>query len=317
MNRARFGALTIGAIATRGRAASAQGSDGFRFGVGNVESFALAVYASEAGFFAKQGLDAQINVFPGGGAGMEALAAGAVDYVAGSWVASSNAHVGGLPVVAFAAGGCYDSATPTLMLAAAKDNTSIRTGKDLNGKTVSVATIRDIQQAAIMKWVDATGGDSSAVRFIEMPATVMVGALNSGHIDAASLTEPFVSSSKGNVQFVCKPYDMIAKKFMITAHFAKRDYLDRNVAQARRVTAALAAAAIWANTNQEQAAVILARLSKLAPATIAAMARTVYAPALDVALIEPVIAAAQQRNYVNRALRTSDMLWTPPKGAAG
>ena len=203
------------------------------------------------------------------------------------------------------------------MLAVAKDNTSIRTGRDLNGKTISVATIRDIQQAAIMKWINATGGDASTVRFIEMPAPVMVGALNSGHIDAASLTEPFLSSAKNNVQFLCKPYDTIANRFMITAHFAKRDYLDRNVAQTRKVAAAMVATAAWANANQEKAGEILARLSKLAPATIATMARTVYATNLDVALIEPVIAAAQQRNYVDRSIRASNMLWTPPKGAAG
>jgi ABC-type nitrate/sulfonate/bicarbonate transport system substrate-binding protein len=104
---------------------------------------------------------------------------------------------------------------------------------------------------------------------------------------------------------------------MITAHFAKRDYLNQNAAQARKVAAALAATAAWANTNQDKAGEILARLSKLAPATIAAMARTEYVPTLDVALIEPVIAAAQQRNYVDRSIRTSDMLWTPPKGVAG
>jgi NitT/TauT family transport system substrate-binding protein len=317
MNRAQFGTLTVGALATRGRPASAQGTAAFRFGVGGVESFALPVYASEAGFFAKQGLDPQLVVFSGGGAGMDALAAGAVDYVSGSWVASANAHFGGLPVVAFAGGGCYDSSAPTLMLAVAKDNTSVRTGKDLNGKTISVATIRDIQQAAIMKWVDATGGDSSTVRFIEMPPTVMLGALNSGHIDAASLTEPFVSSAKGSVQFVCKPYDTIAKKFMITAHFAKRDYLDANVVQSRKVAAALAATATWANTNQDKAGDILARLTKLAPATIASMARTVYATNLDAGLIQPVISASQQRGYINPSMRTSDMLWTPPKGATG
>jgi NitT/TauT family transport system substrate-binding protein len=312
MNRAHFGVLTAGAIVSRSSPAFAQASEPFRFGTGSAESFALAAYASEAGFFKKHGLDAEILNFPGGGAGMTALVGGAVDYAAGSWVATANAHAGGIPVVAFAGGALYTTAAPNVMLAVAKDNTTIRTGKDLNGKTISVATIRDIQQAAAMKWIDATGGDSNSVRFIEMPASEMVPALTSGHIDAASLAEPALTSAKGSVRFLTKPYDTIAKRFMVTAHFALKDYLNRNVAQTRKVFAALAETAAWANANQDKAGDILARLTKIAPATITSMARTQYSGILDPALIQPVIAAAQQRNFVDRSISTSDLLWTPP-----
>src|SRR5262245_9656699 len=48
-------------------------------------------------------------------------------------------------------------------------NPAIKTGKDLEGKTVGTLALRSGAQAWLMAWVDKTGGDPQKVKWVEMP----------------------------------------------------------------------------------------------------------------------------------------------------
>ncbi|HEY5349103.1 MAG TPA: ABC transporter substrate-binding protein, partial [Candidatus Lustribacter sp.] len=79
MKRAAFTALLAGAAAAP-RAASAQTTPlVIRLGTAPVESYALAYYGVERGFFKAANLDVQISTFNGGGSVMAAAAGGALD----------------------------------------------------------------------------------------------------------------------------------------------------------------------------------------------------------------------------------------------
>src|ERR1700687_2944172 len=105
MNRASFTALTAAALTAPSFPASAQSTTTFRIGTAAAESYGLSIYAHEAGFFKKQGLESQITYFPGGGAVLAALVGGSLDYATVNWGATSNAHVKGIPIMAIAPGG--------------------------------------------------------------------------------------------------------------------------------------------------------------------------------------------------------------------
>lgn len=312
MNRRTFTALTA-AAATLPLPAIAQSLTTIRFGTTAVESYALAIYTQEAGFFKKQGLDAQITPFAGGGAVMTALVGGSLDYGCANWGAISNAHVKSIPVSVIAAGGLYTTDSPTTILAVAKSNTTLHTGKDLNGKTIGVSTIKDLQQAAIMKWVDTTGGDSSTLKFVEIPIPEMSPALTAGRLDAGIVLEPILTSVKNDIRVLAKCYDAVAKHLMICAELAMTEYLNKNVAQGRKVAAALNECAVWANANHQKAGEILTRVAKIPLATISEMARTEYSNKLDLATIQPVIDASAQYHFLAQTFKAQDTFWTPPK----
>jgi NitT/TauT family transport system substrate-binding protein len=313
MNRATFTALTAAVLAAPRVPALGQTLASFRFGTTAVESYALSAYTQEGGFFKKQGLDAQMSYFNGGGAVITALVGGALDYACVNWGATSNAHVKGVPVMAIAPGGIYTTDSPTTILAVAKNNTTAKTGKDLNGKTVGVSTVKDLQQAAIMKWVDTTGGDSSTLKFIEIPIPEMPASLNAGRIEAGIVLEPVLTNSKSDIRVLAKCYDAIAKKLMICTHLGMKDYLDKNAAQTRKVVAALAEAAAWANANHDKAGEILGKISKLPPATIASMARNEFTDKMDLAMIQPVIDASATYKFLDKTFKAQELFWQAPR----
>jgi NitT/TauT family transport system substrate-binding protein len=213
----------------------------------------------------------------------------------------------------FAAGGNYSTNSPTTVLAVAK-NAPFKIAKDLNGKTIGVSTLRDLQQASVMKWVDVNGGDSSTLKFIEIPVPEMAPALSAGRIDGACELEPSLTYSKNDIRIFGKCYDAIAKTLTITTHFANNDWLEQHTAAAHAFIGAMRITAQWANKNQAAAGAILAGVTKIPVATVAEMNRVVFAENLDPATIQPVIDATALYKFLPKTFNVSDMFWSQARG---
>jgi len=312
MNRRTFSALVAAAVSAP-HAVSAQAAPTvIRIGSSPVESYALVFYGVERGFFKAANLDVQISAFTGGGGVMSAVAGGALDMGCANVGAQANAYVRGLPIAMIAPGGLYSTAAPTTVLAVAK-NSPLRAAKDLNGKTVAVSTLRDLQQASIMKWVDQNGGDSSTLKFLELPIPEVAPALTAGRIDAGIELEPSLTYAKNDIRIFGKCYDAIAKSLMITTHFATKDWLDAHSAAAHAFIGALHQTAQWANKNPAAAAAILERVSKIPAETVGVMNRVVFAESLDAATIQPVIDATAQYKFLPKTFNVAEMFWSPPR----
>jgi NitT/TauT family transport system substrate-binding protein len=308
LRRAAFTTLVAGALVAP-RPARAQAAPAIRFGTAPVESSALVYYAYDRGFFQAAGLDVEIQNFNGGGAIMTAAAGGAIDVGCANAGQQANAHIHGLQFRMIAPGGLYSSASPTTVLAVAK-NAPYRNAKDLHGKTVGLTTLRDLQQASVMKWVDQNGGDSASLKFLELGSPEMAPSLVAGRIDASIMLEPSLTYAKNDIRVLGKCYDAIAKTLLIQAHFASPDWLAKNTAAAHALIDALGQAANWANANPQPSGAILAKYSQLAPATIAEMHRTVFADKLDPATIQPVIDASAEYKFLPKSFPVTEMFWS-------
>ncbi len=274
-----------------------------------VESYALMFFAIERGFFKAANLNVQMQVFGAGGGVMQAAGGGAIDIGCANVGAQANAHMAGLPLSMIAAGGLYSTNSPTTVLAVAKA-APFQRAKDLDGKTIGVSTLHDLQQASVLKWIDTNGGDSTTLKFIETPVPTMAPALTAGRIDAACLLEPSLTYAKDDVRVLGKCYDAIAKSLMITSHFASNAWLDANPAAAHAFIGALRETARWANKNLPASAAILADVSKIPPATIGEMHRVVFGETLDPKTIQPVIDASAEYKFLPKTFNVSEMFWS-------
>ena len=80
----------------------------------------------------------------------------------------------------------------------------ITSPKDLAGKKVGVPGIKTQVWMNIRAIVDADGGDSAQIEFVEVPPAQMIDLLKQGNIDAATPSEPLASGSIANgvVKFI-------------------------------------------------------------------------------------------------------------------
>ena len=273
-----------------------------------IDTGAEAFYGLEQGFYKKNGLDASVLPLTNGPAITAAVVGGTVDIGFSNLVSLAIAFKKGVPITLIAPAGMYSSKAPTSTCMVALTS-PIKTAKDMNGKIFATNGLKNIGEFAPRAWIDKNGGDSSTVKFVEMPFPDMAGALAQGRIDAALMAEPTMTESKGTTRFLSNCYDGIGSNFMIGAYFATTAWASAHPDLVRKFQAAMRDTAIWANANQKASAVILARESKMNPEIAAKMYRAVYPDHLDAGAIQPVIDVTAKYGGLPAAFPAADMMF--------
>ena len=291
MRRREALGLTLAAIAAAPSAVRAQAPATVRVGTPPFEAAAEVYFAKEQGYFARAGLDVQIVPIVNSSVIAEAVVTESVDIGFSAVLSIAVAHARGIPFVMVAPGNVHDPAAQIAALIVPTAST-IRVAKDLTGKTVGIPALKTISEYAPRIWIDRNGGDSMTVKFLELPFPAMADALAAGRIDAAWVTEPFISSNKRATRVLAYAFDTIARSFLISGWFATLSWARAHADVVSRFSTAIRASGAWATQNPAQSADILTRDMKLDPATLASMVRTRFADQLSPAAIQPQIDVA-------------------------
>ena len=204
--------VSAGALATP---AWAQSNPTLRIGVLPVESAAEAFYARDLGYFAKAGLDVTITTMANTPSIVAAVVGGALDigYTTIDSVASIHAH--GIPLVVIAPATDYiDPLTVKTAGILVRPDSPIRTAKDLAGKTIALPALHSLGTTGASAWIDANGGDSSTVNYVEIPFPAEPAALDAGRVDAIFEVEPFFGAASKNNRVLMYGYTAIGKALL-------------------------------------------------------------------------------------------------------
>jgi NitT/TauT family transport system substrate-binding protein len=300
--------LTGGCVAASAFPASAQSESVIRFATLGIEEGALPYYAQEKGFFKQAGLNVELSIFPNGGSVTQGLAGGSIDLGMSNTGSMVLGHGRGLPISVVACGALYSNAAPIAHLVV-NPLLGIRNAKQLSGKTVAVSSLREMLQASVMLWIDKNGGDSKSVNFIEMPASAQPAAVEAKRIDGGSLVEPFYSRFKDDVRELGHPYQAVAdgKPFQTLGTIARKSWIEANPTLGQRVATALHETARWANRNHDEAARLLAKLTKIDAVVIERIPRIAFAESNNPALLQPVVDLMMRYQLLAKAFPASDL----------
>ena len=259
-------------------------------------------YAIKNGLYQKAGLDVEVVPTSSGTAATEAVVSGAYELGKGSLIASLVAHLKGLPLAIVGNGAVWDPKSPFTLMVVPADST-IKNGADLNGKTLSTAALKDLNELAMTAWIDKNGGDASTTQWIELPNAAAGAALGDHRVAATSLNEPQLSDALagGKVRVLAPCYSAISDHFAFTVFFAQPDWAAKNADALRRWVRVTYDASAYTNAHHAETAPMMADVTKIPLAVISKMARTNAATSGDPGLIQPAIAAAAKYGYITRA----------------
>ncbi len=308
MNRSQAIALLSSSVVAWPLAAMAQ-SNAIRLGAAINDSYAEPYFAADAGFFTRAGVNVEITTFPSAPAMIQAAVGNAIDIGTADIIQVGNAFNHGVPLAVFAGAGLYTSAAPTTYLCVSKDST-VRTAKDLEGKTVAVVALTSISTLTVQEWIRRNGADPTLVKLFEIPFSSMVPALARGTTAAALISEPFVSIAGSEVRRLADTQHVIGDSFYISALFASREWLAANADAARRLRDALYATARWANSHQADTALILAKYTKADIERIRTMTRVRFGNSLDPRLLQPILDFGFKNGALDRPVAASSLIWT-------
>jgi NitT/TauT family transport system substrate-binding protein len=142
--------------------------------------------ARSAGHFQKHGLNVEIVYMRGGGAAMQALVGGAVDYAATSLDVAIQAFAKNADIRRFAVTGRLPLFA---VVTAPKFAATITSIKQLEGKTVGVSALGNADHALTLYLLKQAGVDASKVQFATMGVNLLE-ALRQGQIDVGLVQEP-------------------------------------------------------------------------------------------------------------------------------
>jgi NitT/TauT family transport system substrate-binding protein len=284
------GCVAICAVPTRARA---QANTAIRVGIQPVEAAAAVYYARDMGFFANAGLGVDIQPMQNTPAIAAAIASNAIDIGFITVDVLAALHEKSIPIVAIAPANEYESPTTlrtnALVLAA---NSPVQQAKDLNGKTIAVAGLHTLSETAARVWIDRNGGDSTTVKFVELPFPGMSAALASDRVDGAWVVEPFIGAATKSGRVLAYGFDGVSKHFINAVWFADPTWANAHVDAVRRFASAMHVTAIWANKNQVKSGELLAKYTSIDPGVVAVMARVHYPEQMTAALMQPLIDAS-------------------------
>lgn len=253
-----------------------------------VDPAACAYYAKDLDYFSNAGIAADIQVIQSGSAVVSAVVAGSLDVGWSNPISVAAAHLRGIPIVAIAAGGVYIAHEPTAAIVVPKTST-LKTAHDFNGTTMACSGLRTIGQWGPAAWIDKNGGDSSTVKFIEMPFPEMPLALAQNRVDSAFAAEPYITLSKDTSRVFVDALVAVAPRFSFGVWVATQQWAESHRDVIERFTRVMSRTASWANTHHDESAVILSAFSKLNLAVAKKMLRVTYATRLLKSDIQPVL----------------------------
>ncbi|MDQ0821438.1 NitT/TauT family transport system substrate-binding protein [Arthrobacter sp. V4I6] len=244
-------------------------------GVPVVDMAALYV-GEEQGFFAKEGLDLNIEFGQGTAAMIPALLNGQYDVQYGGSVNLLQAVDAELPVVAIAAGGRTTGMQGKdhgglLVL----EGSPIKAAADLEGKTIAVNALRGLHEVALWASVRKAGGDPAKVKFVEMPLPDMGAALANGQIDAASVSEPFLGVMEGQgARLVTSLYVDADPDFVTALYFVTAEKAEKDPAMIEQFNRALEKSFAYSTEHPDAVRAQLGNFTQISPGLIETMTLT-------------------------------------------
>ncbi|HWL97218.1 MAG TPA: ABC transporter substrate-binding protein [Nocardioidaceae bacterium] len=153
--------------------------------------------AMKEGFFKDEGLNIEFVDAPSGGESVTKLASGEVDISYSSYTPFFLAEskkaaqkLGGIKLIADAS-----SAGPNSCMVVATPDSSVKNIKDMAGKRVAVTATGTISDLLTMSTLKTNGVDHKSIKWVETPFPATSAALKGKRVDAAFVTEPFLTIS--------------------------------------------------------------------------------------------------------------------------
>ena len=267
--------------------------------IGDLSPFFLAM---EKEFFKGAGLDINLASMVGGAAIMPALASGSINIGWSNVISIYQGHLQGFDFRFVANGAINKRGTNDVFGVCVAPDSAIKSGKDLEGTTVAVNTLRHIMHGATAHWIDSNGGDSSKVKWVEVPFPQMAPALVNKQVDAYGAVEPFITVPVLNKQarLLGRQLGAMAPRLIIASYFGSDAWIAKNVAVVKGFVAALNRGIDAHNANPDEAKAVLAKHTGLKPELFKDMPLPAFEKKIIESDFQPMLDVALRYKFVER-----------------
>ncbi len=262
------------------------------------------------GFFSKRQLTIQPQLAEGGAAIVPAVVSGDFQIGFSNTISLLIAASKNLPVQIISQGvlGGTDAQHPWADLLVLKSG-PIKTGKDLEGKTIAVNTLNNICEVTIKASLEKEGVDVTKLKFTEVPFPDMNAALEAKRVDGACVVEPFVSQGKaGKAKGIDPFYINTAPDLTVATYFASKDFIAKNGDVVDRFVAAIKESLDYAQQHPDEVRQVLLEYTQIPKAAAKAINLPVWRADLNRPTIEQLSALSKKYGLIKEQPNLDELI---------
>ncbi len=305
---AAVAALTLSGCSDSGASPSAAPSD--VTGSGELRDIRVAALpiaetgalwaAIDAGIFEEHGLNVEVVPAQGGAQAIPALLSGDIQFAIGQPFGPIRADLQDLGIVII---GDYANSLAEgtdVNAVVALGGSGIASPKDLSGKKVAVNSLGAAGDLTIRAAVDADGGDSSTIEFVEVAFPEAKAQLDAGTIDAAWVPDPFrgIILAAGGVSVV-SPYQAVIPGLTVLTNITTQKLIDEDPELVANYSAAMADALAYAADNDDAVRAAIAKQLDIPAEAAAGLIISTFTWELDTKSIETLGDLAVTYKYID------------------
>jgi NitT/TauT family transport system substrate-binding protein len=175
----------------------------------------------------------------------------------------------------------------------------IKSGKDLEGKTIAVNTLNNICEVTIKASLEKEGVNVDELKFTEVPFPDMNAALEAKRVDGACVVEPFVSQGKaGKARGIDPFYVRTAPDLTVATYFTSKQYSQENAEVVDRFVTAMNKSLTYAQQNPDEVRQVLTEYTEIPPEAAEQIKLPVWRDDLNEPTIERLSALSKKYGLI-------------------
>jgi NitT/TauT family transport system substrate-binding protein len=252
-----------------GGQASSGGTKQVKVGVIPILDVAPIYLGKEKGFFSKRGMELTLETGQGGAAIVPGVVSGQFQFGFSNVTSLLIAQSRGLPLKVVANGVASTGKDKADYSGIVTRDDSIKTAADLEGRQVSVNTLKNIGDSTIRASVRKAGGDPSSIKFVELAFPDMPAALEAGRVDAVWVVEPFLSATlAAGGHLVASNYVDTAPDLTVALYFTSEQLAKDDPDLVSKFTDAMTESLAYADAHPDEARQVLTSYTQIDEAVI-------------------------------------------------
>ncbi len=286
--------------------------DRIRVGIIPIAEVAQLYVGIDRGFFTQRNIELELIPMAGGAKILEVLGPNGVDIGFSNVVSLTLFHAQGMRFVALA-GASYETPANINHAILVKAESVIESGADLEGKTVAVNTLRNIEELMLKRYLDGFGLQDEAVILRPVPFPVMNTVLEKGEVDAISTVEPFISLavSSGKARVLANQYLALEDKALVATYVTYEEWIDSNPDLAARFVQAFDEATQYIHDYPSESRSIIGKFTKIPKDLLPSVGLPLLESNVAPEAISKVVEELMLRGWIEREIAASELLRNP------
>jgi NitT/TauT family transport system substrate-binding protein len=281
-------------------------------GIVPVPSSAPLFIAQERGFFTAEGLSVKTEIIQAPQAAMPQILNGSIDTFLSSYVALITVTDSGatrLKMLTEAQQGA--EGISGVMVAG---DSPIKDVGDLKGKTIAVNAVKALGEVTVSAHLKEQGVDPADVKFVPVNFTEQIAALKSGQVDAAWMTEPFISGAKQALQarMIIDTLSGPTAGLPIDGWAATTDWIDKHPKTAAAFQRAMAKAQEVAASDREALNKVIPTFTQIPAEVVASMPLGTFSSSPSTEGVQRTADLLAEFQITKSTHQAADLLAAPP-----